>query len=126
MNFNCPFCSNPLKNLDHDVFLNYSCQNEVCQKESPQECARWTIDVNLEGDIIWYAARLKIKETNYVITSERYRPAPGSRLYYDAPDYGALIRVPMVEVACFLEPKEPLHECLVGYVEKLIGYIVFS
>jgi len=102
--------------------FNYCCESQSCKDGGPQKISRWSFDVWENRNINYYRAHLPHGNKHYLIQGSSNA---WTRLYYDAPDMGALIRSPIIELP-YLAPQEPLLECLESCLKKMMTYIIFK
>jgi hypothetical protein len=97
---------------------------------APQSFTRWTVDIDYQGKTVYYSIRVKYRNKNYILVSRYHNfktlSYPVTRLFYDAPNMGAMVQPAIIEVPYFLELKEPYVECIQQHINKLLGYVIFS
>lgn len=130
-NYLCPFCQTPLsKTIEQDYKrgnetiseFSYSCNFKPCQDSSPQKVSRWFFQAWEGRNINYYRAHLPWGDKHYFIQGSSNA---WTRLFYDAPSMGALVRAPIMELP-YIAPQEPLLESLESCLKKMMNFIIFT
>lgn len=127
----CPFCNHVLrvgvaqeykKGKETIQEIHYCCEDEDCKKLGPQNHPRWDF-MHWEGrEINYYRAHMSYAGKHYIIQGSSNA---WTRLFYDAPNMGAMVRSPIMEMP-YIPLQEPLLDHLETILKKMMMLIIFT
>lgn len=122
---NCLYCqqSTTRYNIGNDKRYTYICENEICHKDTTLHDYKWMIGFDhTDKEIIFYSVWVSHNNNNYFIDA---RAELWTRLYYDLPNFGALMQAPILEIPCMLPLKEPYLDSIKQHLDKFLILLPF-